>query len=115
MIPSINRAQRADVGTTVEAGEIGKEAVTEDKLGPEAVTAVKVKISEIPTLGAASVAFAGKVAFNGKTPPVASTDIGTLSTALSLALLTEVVAALNTTNGKVNEVRTCLRNHGLMA
>jgi len=105
MLPLITRARQANVGTAVSTSEIENEAVT----------AEKVKVTEIATLGASSVQFSGKVAFNGTAPPAKSSDMGTLSTSLSLALLTEVVTSLNATNGKLNEVRICLRNHGMMA
>jgi hypothetical protein len=106
---------KASVGTTVEKDEIAKEAVTEDKLGPEAVTAAKVKLSEVATLNAGSVAFAGKVSFNGASPPSKAADIGESATNLTISLLTEVAAHINADRKKLNEIRTCLRNHGLMS
>lgn len=58
---------------------------------------------------------AGKFAANGATPQAKVADIGALNASLSLALLPEVVTALNATNKAINEIRTCLRGVGLMA
>lgn len=57
----------------------------------------------------------GKFAANGATPVGKATTVSTLSTTLSLALLTEVVTALNSTNKVVNEQATILKNAGLMS
>lgn len=57
----------------------------------------------------------GKTGINNLTPPTKSADCGTSNTSLSVTLLTEVAPAINADRTKLNEIRTCLRNHGLMA
>jgi len=57
----------------------------------------------------------GKVGFNGATPVGKVAEVPTLSTTLSLALLTEVVTALNATNKALNETKAILKSVGLTA
>lgn len=57
----------------------------------------------------------GKFGANGATPVGKATAVSTLSTTLSLALLAEVVTALNATNKVINEQATILKNAGLMS
>jgi len=105
MLPLITRARQANVGTAVSTAEIENEAVT----------AEKVKATEVATLGASTNKFTGKVSFNGAAPPTQASDCGSSNTGLTIALLTEVAGAINTDRTKLNEIRTCLRNHGMMA
>jgi hypothetical protein len=57
----------------------------------------------------------GKFAVNGAVPVAKATDCGTSNTGLTITLITEVAAAISTDRTKLNEIRTCLRNAGLMA
>lgn len=91
------------------------EQVESTNLKNEAVTAAKVKASEIPTLAAASNKFTGKIGINNTAPPAQSADSGAMSTSVAITLLTEVAPILNSQAEHINAMRTCLRNHGLMA
>jgi hypothetical protein len=57
----------------------------------------------------------GKFGVHNVAPVVQSTDSGAANTSVSIALLTEVAAAINAQATIINAQRKCLRDHGLMA
>lgn len=57
----------------------------------------------------------GKVGFHNTAPVSQSSDSGAANTSVSISLLTEVAAAINTQAVIINAQRKCLRDHGLMA
>ena len=61
------------------------------------------------------VALPAKIGVNGAAPVGKCVDIGASSTSVTIALLTEVAGVLNAHAAKLNEIRTALRNVGLMS
>jgi len=104
MLPFINRSSAPRKGT-----------VTREVIAKEAVGAEQVDPAAVATLNASSNKFSGKVAFNNVAPATQANDCGSSNTGLTISLLTEVAGAINTDRTKLNEIRKCLRDHGLMA